>query len=288
MEEFKSYIDSVSRSGDRTRGFVYVIILINFCVLAAVLNSIAPDWDDSRLDKLNEALVCSMSSRTDGSCAAALDYAKKRGFDLSSAATSGVDGDSPRKEVLRQLRTEIDYYQKKSVDENSFSIPVFNVPLDVNDLWILSGLLNCYLMFLLVVCFEREYDDLSLAKKYAQTAQEMELLIATQMLGKAPMRRVAKILDKIFKVSILFAPFMLHAGVTYRFFVARPILLDLAGVSQTRLILAICCATLVLLFYFGRRALRKAIEIDRIVVDVGIAVQNATSAQDGQEVRAAA
>ena len=282
MEEFKPYLDSVVKTGDRTRSFVYVIILINFCALAAVLNSVAPDWDDTRLGKLNQALACSILSHSNGSCAAALDYAKLRGFDISAADTS------LQTENIRQLRSKIDYYQKKSVDENSFSIPVFNVPLDINDMWILSGLLNCYLMFLLVVCLEREYDNLLLARKYAQTAQEMELLIATQMLGKSSMHVLTKYFDKIFKSSILFSPFLLHARVTYRFFVAKSILSDLAGTVNTNFILALCCTTLLLLFYLGWRALRKAIEIDRIVGDVEIAVRNATSGQNGQGVRAVA
>src|SRR5690349_16442080 len=101
------------------------MILINFCVFAALLNSLIPDWDDARLGKLNVALDCLTSNSSDKSCATALDYLKLRGFDIST---------TNQQKIIPQLKTQIDYYLKKSADENSFNIPIFNVSLDVNDL----------------------------------------------------------------------------------------------------------------------------------------------------------
>jgi len=190
MDNFKPYLDNVSNSGGRTRSFVYVLILINICILAAVLNSIAPAWDDKRRENLNIALLCFSLQQKPHECTAAIDYAERGGFDFVAKGSS-TDRRSQIEEVKRQLRSTIDAYHKKDIDENAFNIPVFNVPLDVNDIWVLSGLFNCYLMYLLVVCFDREYDDLVLAKAHLRSNEDIELLLATQMLGRSPKRKTA-------------------------------------------------------------------------------------------------
>jgi hypothetical protein len=80
MDEFKPYLDAVTKSGDRTRTFIYISVIINFCILAAVLNGIAPDWNDVRLKRLNKALDCLMTTSHDATCKRALEYADIRAF----------------------------------------------------------------------------------------------------------------------------------------------------------------------------------------------------------------
>jgi hypothetical protein len=260
-EDFKPYLDAVIKSGDRTRNFIYVMVLINFCVLAATLNGVAPNWDDTRLDTLDIALNCSISKRTDGACATALEYANTRGFhnliDQSDSLTN--------QETVRQLRVRIDRYQQRDVDENSFNIPLFNVPLDVNDLWILSGLLNCYVMFFVVACLDREHEDLVLATARAKENKDLELLMASQILAKSVDQLWRIPLDKIFKLSIVIAPSLFHIIVCYKFFRAYRVLYDLIGMASAWTILTLCTVTLLVLLRFSWRAVRKARQIDRTV-----------------------
>jgi hypothetical protein len=65
MEHFQPYLEAAGKSGDRARAFIYIMILVNFCILAAILNSIAPDWNDLRLDRLKIVLSCSDSAIKD-------------------------------------------------------------------------------------------------------------------------------------------------------------------------------------------------------------------------------
>jgi len=220
MDEFRPYLDAVTKSGDRTRTFIYILVIINFCILAAVLNGIAPDWNDVRLERLNKALDCLMTASQDTTCKPALEYANIRGFQyLTDTSNKPLTT-----EALRQLKKRIDHYQDKSVDENAFQIPLFNVLLDVNDLWVLSGLLNCYLMFFVVGCLEREYEDLVLAVKYAPDNKAKEILLTTQMLAK-PVGNLGRLpIDKLFKVSIMITPLLLHAKVVYEFILAKTVL----------------------------------------------------------------
>jgi len=44
--DFAPYLDIVNKSGDRTRNLIYVLIVINFCVFAAFLNCVKPNWGD--------------------------------------------------------------------------------------------------------------------------------------------------------------------------------------------------------------------------------------------------
>jgi hypothetical protein len=202
MEHFQPYLEAAGKSGDRARAFIYIMILVNFCILAAILNSIAPDWNDLRLDRLKIVLSCSDSAIKDYDCQHALDYAINRGFEPSAKAKNTL----PLAETTRQLEVAINSYIQKSIDENSFRIPVFNVPLDVNDLWILSGILNRYLMFVLVICFDREYDDLNLGIKNSHSPEELELILSTQMFGRSPNRVVARCASYVFKLSVVFGP----------------------------------------------------------------------------------
>ena len=204
MERFKPYLEAVSKSGDRTRTFIYVMILVNFCILAAILNSIGPDWNDLRLEKLKIALACSPSS-TDSECTHALDYAAQRGFEPSAKDKNTL----PMAETTRLLKLAIDDYIQKSIDENSFHIPVFSVPLDVNDLWTLSGLLNCYLMFVLVICLDREHDDLKLAVKNSKSSKHLELILSTQMFGRSSDGKIASFANLLFSASVVYGPFAL-------------------------------------------------------------------------------
>jgi hypothetical protein len=274
MDDFKPYLEIVSKSGDRTRLFVYVLILINFCILAAVLNSIAPAWDGKRATALNSALLCiTVEYKLDG-CNAAIDYAELRDFDFHPKGTAS-DVNLQKDELKRQLKVTLDAYHKKDIDENAFNIPVFNVPLDVNDIWVLSGLFNCYLMYLLLVCFEREYYNLKLAEAHLLSRDDMELLLATQMLGRSPQKKPAYVLDKIFKISIILAPILLHSRVVWRYYSVFPILEDLVGKTYAILIMALCLLTLILLLYLGCRAFIKAIEIDRVVSNIEKQLQGA-------------
>jgi len=81
----------------------------------------------------------------------------------------------------------------------------------------------------------------------------------------------------MFKVSIIFAPFLLHLRVVWRYFVATPILQDLVGNIYALLIVALCILALMLLLYLGWRALVKANEIDRVVMDIENQLQSADS-----------
>jgi len=271
MENFKPYLEAVIKSGDRTRTFIYVMILINFCILTVVLNSIAPDWNDVRLNRLETVLACSDSSTKDEECQSALDYAMQRGFDLSSKNTSAKAPNAlPTSETMSQLRVAINYYIQKSIDENSFHIPIFNVQLDVNDLWVLSGILNCYLMFLLVTCFDREYDDLKLALKKISSSEDAELILSTQMFGKPSNGITARVINNTFKLSVIFGPFLVHSRVVWRCFSSSGFRIynDLAGRTTAILILVFCGSSLIILLYLGGRALKTAIEIEHLVAAV--------------------
>jgi hypothetical protein len=261
-DDFKPYLDAVIKSGDRTRNFIYVMVLINFCVLAATLNGVAPNWDDTRLATLDIALNCLISKSTDSACANALEYANIRGFD-------NLAPDNPTdKEAERQLRVRIDRYQQRTVEENSFNIPLFNVPLDVDDLWILSGLLNCYVMFFVVACLDREHGDLVLAATRAKENTDIELLIASQLLTD-PADQLWRIpLGQIFKSSIVIAPSLFHLVVCYKFVRAYRVLYDLIGVASAWMVLTLCMVTLLVLLRFSWRAVRKARQIDRIVTEL--------------------
>jgi len=264
MERFKPYLEAVSESGGRTRTFIYVMILVNFCILAASLNSIGPDWNDLRLEKLKIALACFDLSTKDSECNQALNYATQRGFELSEKGKNTL----PITETTEQLKISINNYIQKSIDENSFRIPVFDVPLDVNDLWVLSGVLNCYLMFVLVICFDREYDDLKLGVKNSQSTEDLELILSTQMFGRSSNGTIARFSNLLFKVSVVFGPFALHFRVVYRCFQAFSIYDDLSGMITAIFILALCSLTLIILLYFGLRAFKAVSEIENVVTRV--------------------
>jgi hypothetical protein len=237
--DFKTYVDIVTKAGDRSRSVIYVCLIVTFCIAATILNTYVPAWNNARFIKIQTALVCWEQKTVSAHCADAIEYAGFRGFKLLTGNGDFVSKDS---EVVRELKKRVDDLSEKDLNQNSFTVPFFNASIDVNDLWVLTGGVVTFLYFLIASCLAQEVEALALAAKYAINPYKAELLLSTGVLG----RHSALLRGGI----VLFLPLLVTAYALLDFWGTYKIGYDLVGKPLTLVILAVLNCLSVIQFYF--------------------------------------
>jgi hypothetical protein len=157
-EEFEPYLESVTRSGERTRTIIYVTLLVLFFIGCGIRDFDWPSWDEQRLHIMLDNFGCvAGTGPASADCDRLLaDYANQ-GLDF--AAPAGVnpsDGKSQRDLALHVYERRVIELMKKDLRGYSLEIPLFGVYLDGNDLWLVSGGLMSLLLLILAAHIERE------------------------------------------------------------------------------------------------------------------------------------
>jgi hypothetical protein len=75
---FRPYLDAVIRSGQRTRGVVYVTLLILFFTACGIRNEVYPAWDFLRLGLMQNLYHCVIDQHSSNDCEDVKVYEKPK------------------------------------------------------------------------------------------------------------------------------------------------------------------------------------------------------------------
>lgn len=190
-EEFEPYLDAVTRSGERTRLVMYVVLLVLFFVGCGIRDFDWPSWDEQRLHVMLYNYGCVTGSvPADSACAHLLaDYADQ-GLDFGTPVGGDpAAGNLQRDLALKVYERRIIELMKKDLRGYALEIPLFGVYLDGNDLWLVSGVLMSLLLLILTAHIEREFANYEKAAKACPNDSCRDLLVMAQIFALPGERR---------------------------------------------------------------------------------------------------
>ena len=151
--DFQPYLDAVVKSGERTRSIIYVTLLVTFFVACGLRNFDFPDWDELRLNNMEQNYHCILTANpTDKDCAKLFADFSHQGLDFvlpGAPNTTPTQAPGAPNDFARRLYEDrISELMKSDVHANALQIPLFGVAIDGNDLWLVSGILMSILLLI--------------------------------------------------------------------------------------------------------------------------------------------
>lgn len=200
MDTFQPYLDSVIRSGERTRSVWYLLVLILIAGCFGVWNTRESNPPETRVARFMDALIClsadigTISNLFDKSsakpdCNTAVDYAQKRHFFTDAIYHSNSPPDDPaRTKILQELQKRTEQLLQRELDAHVISVPILGISIDGNDLWLLLSVIVIFLLRVLWACLERELDNLIRAANQVTNIRQKELIVMSQLFA-VPMNK---------------------------------------------------------------------------------------------------
>lgn len=190
-DEFEPYLDAVTRSGERTRLVMYVVLLVLFFVSCGIRDFDWPSWDEQRLHVMLDNYGCvTGASPAGGDCARLLaDYADQGLIFGTPRSGDPATGSLQRDLALKVYERRIIELMKKDLRGYALEIPLFGVYLDGNDLWLVSGVLMSLLLLILAAHIEREFANYEKAAKTCPNDSCRDLLVMAQIFALPGERR---------------------------------------------------------------------------------------------------
>lgn len=270
-DEFEPYLDAVTRSGERTRLVMYVVLLVLFFVGCGVRDFDWPSWDEQRLHVMLDNYGCVTGTAPPASACARLlaDYADQ-GLDFTTP--KGGDpaaGNVQRDLALKVYERRVIELMKKDLRGYALEIPLFGVYLDGNDLWLVSGVLMSLLLLILTAHIEREFVNYEKAARACPNDACRDLLVMAQIFALPGERRKGTSLAWRSTFAALYSlPALLNLYVIRSDFSARNYAFNvrMIGSDWVRLEYALRILTVLSVAYLCYRCYRMSSDLQAFVV----------------------
>ncbi|MBV8753112.1 MAG: hypothetical protein JO328_09645 [Hyphomicrobiales bacterium] len=194
------YISAVAAAGDRSLRVIYFIVILAILTFTSIKNNYVPGWMTVRAQSQQELYKCLKTNDINSSdCNDLKPRLKESGYydektknyDIIEFAKSGYwtlagkfgSAEFPDKNrfIIDQIKKRATLYANKVVDAFTITIPLFGASIDINDLWLISGLMMVFLLYLLRASLEQEYRNILYVKDHKKYF--MDLIIMTQILS---------------------------------------------------------------------------------------------------------
>lgn len=169
----RNYFDALTTAGQRTRSFIYLILLVVVLTFTATRANIDPSWTWNKAVVYGNILQClKAKAPTEPGCQrvavrlgtepAALTWKDvtelANDFDLLLIGEPGAADFTAVNEVkLKEISLAHETMLRKAIDQSVLSIPLFGAQIDYEDLWLVSAVAMVFLLFLLWSSVEQEY-----------------------------------------------------------------------------------------------------------------------------------
>jgi hypothetical protein len=270
-EEFEPYLDAVTRSGERTRLVMYVVLLVLFFVGCGIRDFDWPSWDEQRLHVMLDNYGCVTGSvPADSACAHLLaDYADQ-GLDFGTPVGGDpAAGNLQRDLALKVYERRIIELMKKDLRGYALEIPLFGVYLDGNDLWLVSGVLMSLLLLILTAHIEREFANYEKAAKACPNNSCRDLLVMAQIFALPGERRKRmswtwrSTFIALYSLPALFNLYVVRSDFTERNYAFN---VRMIGPDWVHLEYALRAVTVLSVAYLCYRCYRTSAELQAFVV----------------------
>lgn len=189
--EENAYVRAVISAGNRSRNYIYFILILLVLTFTSIRNNYAPDWSAVRVGAYQDLYHCLQADdlqskdcdelRTRAQRASLdispgakfesedggreLDLAGKMAekLDLRIVGKLGRDPDFKQKNdlTLKEIALKIKSFVKKDIETYTIPIPLLGSHVDINDLWLVSGVVMLFLLYFLRASQEQEHRNIS-------------------------------------------------------------------------------------------------------------------------------
>lgn len=180
----EQFVETVIKGSARTSSIMYVMALLVILIVAVIRSTVSPTWNDARVALVMIAEPCSKDLRFDKDCRKALDYTAHLGFDFERHPEISTDpGNRIGKAYDKQVEALL---QTRTTLHTMIQLPIFGVPIDGNDLWMVSGMALAVMLYLLRLSLAREYYNIIRLLSHCRRPETIELVIMGQLLSAPP------------------------------------------------------------------------------------------------------
>lgn len=167
----RAYVDAVAAASDRSRTIIYFILILMVLTFTSIRNNYYPDWMSARSgahQDLHRCLLANDLGHRD--CKAMSERLARTGYTITGTAKdlgfelTGTPGDEnfveANKYAISRLQFKIDAFEKKDIDLYTITIPLLGSFVDINDIWLISGVVMLFLLYLLRANLDQEYRNI--------------------------------------------------------------------------------------------------------------------------------
>jgi hypothetical protein len=189
-DKFQPYLDSVIKSGERTRNVWYLLVLVLLATFFSEWNTRDQNSSTVRFMEMMNALVCISDTKhvlnsaavapplSDLSCEDGLKYAQLRHHFTKAFALIPSEVQLTVKQILQK---RVEDFMRRELEAHVITVPILGITIDGNDLWIISTIIMIFLLRVLLASLEREMDNIGRAAKQASDPTEKELIVMSQL-----------------------------------------------------------------------------------------------------------
>jgi hypothetical protein len=168
---FQPYVDSVTKSVERSRNSLYVLVVALIATFAVCRNTDYVNWQGRRTKLAEQCIECMKPGNVDKNCPDVIaPFRDSKGLVDQTA-----------------VKTYLDELIKIKAGETLFQMPVLGITLDVNDTALLAGIVFVALLFILYANLNRSKANMDTALAIADNdPHKIELLRMNLVLVTPP------------------------------------------------------------------------------------------------------
>jgi hypothetical protein len=263
----KGYLDAVVSAGQRSRAIVYFVLILIVLTLTTMRNAYSPDWMSVRSGAYQDLLRClKVHDVSKGECKELTERAKRAGLgatnkDLPASIREAlgleVKGDftdpdflERNKLVMEEIELKIKKFLEKEIETYIIKIPLLGSTVDINDLWLVSGVVMFFLLYFLKASLIQEYLNISYIIENKPELGNMVVLNQVVTISASHANRLVTLFQRL----VALVPTFLYLYLFYTDFMTRNIehfLLDRWYFIQGNILVEAVTIALVVYMNFG-------------------------------------
>lgn len=172
--DHKGYLEAVVSAGQRSRAIVYFVLILLVLTGTTMRNSYSPDWMAVRAEAYQDMLRClKVHDVAHPDCRALVTRVGRAGFATTNnelaksigkiAPEIKIRGDFSdsnfeelNKLVIDEVELKMKKFFEKDIETYIIKIPLLGSTVDINDLWLVSGVVMFFLLYFLKASLVQE------------------------------------------------------------------------------------------------------------------------------------
>lgn len=197
------YVSAVAAAAERSLRVIYFILILVILTFASIKNNYDPGWMLTRAQRQQDLYNClKVNDIKSPDCARIKVRAIRAGYAerkesgeldykiLKMAADGGwnLDGELgtetfPKKNefLISEIGKRATQYSIKVVDLYTITIPLLGSSIDINDLWLISGVVMMFLLYLLRASLEQERRNICYVRD--RKSEFIDVVVMSQVLS---------------------------------------------------------------------------------------------------------
>jgi hypothetical protein len=193
-----SYVEAVIAAGQRSRAIISVVLVLMVLTFTSLRNNYEPAWNYTRIQVYEDLYDCLSSNDFNHANCAALkmrievikgrqpvasdvkEFADNAEIELRGEFGSG-DFRSVNQTKMEEVKKRYEALISKDAEGAAIAIPVLGSQIDFNDLWLVSGVIMFFLLYMLYASIEQEYRNVRFIAEHKRSY--LQLVVMNQVLS---------------------------------------------------------------------------------------------------------